>query len=79
MITYTQTGIKLVKLYAPSAILGTLSITSMLASNNILRKRNVALAAAYATIDKGYKEYRNRVVERFGEAVDQELHLCVKE
>lgn len=78
MITYTQTGIKLAKLYAPSVILGTLSITSMLASNNILRKRNVALAAAYATIDKGYKEYRSRVVERFGETVDQELRFGVK-
>ena len=63
MITYAHAGIDLAKLYAPAVILGTLSITSILASNNILRKRNVALAAAYATIDKGYKEYRTRVVE----------------
>ena len=72
-IIYIQTGVKLAKLYAPSVILGTLSITSILASNNILRKRNVALAAAYATVDKGFKEYRSRVVEKFGEEVDQQL------
>lgn len=77
-ITYAQTGMKLVKLYAPSVILGTLSITSMLASNNILRKRNTALAAAYATIDKSFKKYRERVVERFGETVDKELKYGVK-
>lgn len=45
-IVYTQTAGKLIKLYAPSVILGTLSITAILTSNNILRKRNVALAAA---------------------------------
>lgn len=77
-IVYAQTGLKLVKLYAPSVVLGALSITSILASNNILRKRNVALGAAYAAIDKSFKEYRNRVVERFGDQVDQELKYGIK-
>ena len=77
-VTYVQTGLKIAKLYAPSVVLGGLSISAMLVSNNILRKRNVALAAAYATVDKGFKEYRERVVERFGEAVDHELRYNVK-
>ena len=77
-LIYAQTGIKLVKLYAPSVILGALSIASILASNNILRKRNAALAAAYAVIDKGFKEYRGRVIDRFGEAVDKELKYGLK-
>lgn len=77
-IVYIQTGLKIAKLYAPAVILGSLSITSILASNNILRKRNVALATAYATVDKGFKEYRKRVVERFGEEVDQQLKYGVK-
>ena len=77
-IVYVQTGIKLAKLYAPAVALGALSIGSILASNNILRKRNVALAAAYATVDKGFKEYRNHVVERFGEEVDRELKHGIK-
>lgn len=77
-IVYVQTGIKYAKLYAPAVILGTLSITSILASNNILRKRNIALGAAYAAIDKSFKEYRGRVIERFGEQVDHELKYNLK-
>lgn len=78
VVIYAQTGMKLAKLYAPAIILGTLSITSILASNNILRKRNVALGAAYAAIDKSFKEYRGRVIERFGEQVDTELKYGIK-
>ena len=77
-IVYTQSAVKIVKLYAPSLILGGLSITSMLASNNILRKRNAALAAAYVTIDKSFKEYRSRVVERFGKEVENEIRHNIK-
>ena len=78
VVVYAQTGMKLAKLYAPAIILGTLSITSILASNNILRKRNVALGTAYAAIDKSFKEYRGRVIERFGEQVDTELKYGIK-
>lgn len=78
VVVYAQTGMKLAKLYGPAIILGTLSVTSILASNNILRKRNVALGAAYAAIDKSFKEYRGRVNERFGEQVDTELKYGIK-
>ena len=71
---YIQTGFEYVKLYAPSVIVGGLSITSILAGNNILRKRNVALAAAYATLDSSYKKYRGRVASRFGEDVEREIY-----
>lgn len=77
-IVYVQTGMKLVKLYAPSVILGAASLTAILASNNILKKRNAALAAAYAAVDKGFKEYRSRVIDRFGEEVDKELKYDIK-
>ena len=77
-IVYTQSALKVAKLYAPSIILGTLSITAILTSNNILRKRNVALAAAYTAVDKSFKEYRGRVVERFGKELDHELRYNVK-
>ena len=77
-IIYAQTGFKLVKLYAPSVILGVLSISSIITSNHILRQRNVALAAAYTAVDKGFKEYRSRVVERFGEEIDKELRYNIK-
>lgn len=77
-IAYVQTGVKVIKLYAGPVILGTLSLTAMLTSNNILRKRNVALMTAYTALDKGYKEYRNRVVERFGKEINRELLYNIK-
>ena len=77
-IVYTQTGVKLAKLYAPAVVLGALSITSIVASHRILNKRNAALAAAYTAIDKGFKEYRSRVVQRFGKELDRELRFDIK-
>lgn len=77
-IVYAQTGIKLAKLYAPAVILGALSITSIVAGHNILKKRNIALAAAYAVVDKGFKNYRKNVIDRFGEELDKELRYNIK-
>lgn len=77
-MTYVKTGLKLVKLYAPAVVLGSLSVTAILYSNGILRKRNMALAAAYATVDGSFKDYRNRVIDRFGEEVDKELRYNIK-
>ena len=78
VIVYTQTAMKFIKLYAPAVLLGIASIGCIIGSHNILKKRNVALAAAYTAVDKGFKEYRDRVVERFGDAVDKELRYGVK-
>ena len=77
-IIYAQTCLKYAKLYAPAVILGTLSLTAIVSSNNILRKRNVALAAAYTAVDKSFKEYRGRVMERFGKDIDRELRYNIK-
>lgn len=72
-IVYAQTGLKLVKLYGPALAVGTASIGCILASHNILHKRNLALAAAYTAVDTSFKNYRSRVVDRFGKALDREL------
>ena len=77
-INYTQTGMKIAKLYAPAVILGSASLGCLLASNDILRKRNAALSAAYMTVDKSFKEYRSRVAERFGEEVEKEIRYNIK-
>lgn len=77
-ITYVQTGVKVAKLYAPSVILCASSLGCLLASNNILRKRNAALSAAYMTVDKSFKEYRRRVAERFGDEVEKEIRYNIK-
>ena len=77
-VNYTQTAVKIAKLYAPAVILGSASLGCLLASNDILRKRNAALSAAYMTVDKSFKEYRSRVAERFGEEVEKEIRYNIK-
>lgn len=77
-IVYVQTGVKFAKLYGPSIALGVVSIASILAGHNILRKRNFALAAAYTAVDTSFKEYRSRVVDRFGKELDRELRYNIK-
>ena len=77
-IVYTQTAWKFVKLYGPSVLIGVASIGCMVGSNRILRKRNVALAAALTTVEKSFKDYRGRVIDRFGKDLDRELRFGIK-
>ena len=75
---YARTGIEFTKLYGPSVVVGGLSIASILASYRILNARNVAISAAYTLVDKGFKDYRSRVKDRFGDRVDYELRHNIK-
>lgn len=77
-IVYTQTAVKMAKLYAPAVALGAVSIAGILVGHNILHKRNLALAAAYTTVSNGMKQYRGRVIERLGEQMDKELLYNLK-
>ena len=77
-IVYAETGVKFVKLYGPAVAVSAVSIAAILGGHNILRKRNIALGAAYAAVDKSFKNYRGRVIERFGKELDQELKYGVK-
>ena len=77
-IIYAQTGLKLFKLYAPAISVMTTSIVSIIAGHRILSKRSAAIAAAYAAIDKGFKQYRKNVIEKFGEGIDQEMRFGIK-
>ena len=78
VIVYSQTVVKLVKTYGPAVAVGVASIACILGSHKILTKRNAALAAAYTTVDTAFKEYRGRVVERFGKELDKELRYNIK-
>ena len=77
-IIYAQTGVKLFKLYAPAIGVMTLSFVSIIAGHKVLKKRNIAIAAAYAAIDKGFKQYRKNVIKEFGEGVDQQMRFGLK-
>lgn len=77
-IVYTQTTLKMIKNYAlPAAVIGA-GITSILAGNKIMKQRYAALSAAYATLDSSFKGYRERVKERFGEQVENEIRYNLR-
>lgn len=72
-LIYFQTGVKVARLYGPAIIVGGISIAALTSSHNILTRRNAALTAAYTALDKGFREYRARVVEKYGEEEDRDL------
>ena len=79
IVVYSKTVGSLVKLYAPTVICGLVTIACLTKSHNILSDRNAGLAAAYAIVDKGFKEYRKRVEKEFGTEKDLEFLHGVEE
>lgn len=77
-VIYANAGLELLKLYVPAVIISGFSIGSIAASSMIYRQRNLALGAAYAALDQSYKEYRKRVVEKYGDHEDERFKYGLK-
>lgn len=77
--TKVSVAIKIAKLYAPAVAVGMISVAALTSSHVILTRRNTGLAAAYAIVDKGFKEYRARVVEDQGADKDEEYRFGIVE
>jgi hypothetical protein len=70
----TKSVISIGKLYAPTVIVGVISIGCLTGAHVVLNRRNVALTAAYAGLEKAYQGYRDRVREEYGEDTELALH-----
>lgn len=68
-----QTAVQIGRLYAPAIGLGIVSIGCLTGAHVTLTKRNTAVMAAYAALNKGYEEYRQRVRDEFG--AEKELQI----
>lgn len=75
---YTQTAVRVVKLYAFPAFLIAGGIGCMFGSHHIMAKRNAEAVAAYTAVAKAFAEYKDRVKERFGDDVQKEIEHGVK-
>lgn len=73
-LIYGKTALKVAREYAPSAVIMTFSIAGILGAHKILKARNIALAAAYTTLDAGFKSYRERVSEQYGEETENDIY-----
>lgn len=78
-ILKVRTAVEVCKLYGPALSVGLVSIGCLTGSHVILNRRNLAITAAYGVLDKGFREYRERVVEEFGLDKDLELKYGVEE
>lgn len=75
---YVKYGLDICKYYAApltSAVTGTLLILS---SHNDMKKRYLALGAAYTTLDQSFRQYRDRVKEKLGEEEEKRLHYGIE-
>lgn len=78
-INRIQTAWAITKLYAPAVGMGVISIGCLTGSHVVLSRRNAAITAAYAALDRGFREYRQRVVNEFGKEKDDEFRFGVVE
>jgi hypothetical protein len=69
----TRYALRIAKMYAPAVAVGIVSIAALTGSHVILTRRNVALTAAYAALDRGFRQYRQRVVDALGREKDEEF------
>ena len=71
---YSKLSWELTKLYGPAAITFLMSVASILSSHKVMKGRNLALAAAYTTLENGYRNYRSRVKDKIGEIAENEIY-----
>lgn len=70
------TSVKLLRLYAPTAVAGVITVTCLTASHRQLTNRNAQLAAAYVGLQRFLEGYRGRVREKVGEEEERGLYYA---
>lgn len=71
-------GADMSKLYGPALLLGFFSVACLTQSHRILTTRNAGLIAAYSALERGFDQYRGRVVDKYGADEDRELRYGVE-
>lgn len=59
--------------YIPAILVGASTIACIFGANILNKRQQAAMASAYALLDNSYKEYRKKVVDLYGEQVDEKI------
>lgn len=74
---YVRGANKIGRLYAPSVIVGSVSIAALTGSHVQLTRRNTALTATLAAVMKAFEDYRVRVQEEIGKEKELDIYQAV--
>lgn len=74
-VVYAYTVKDFVKLYAAPFATAVFSISCILISHNIMRKRYLGVVAAYSAVSSAFEAYRSRVKEELGEDMDRHFRF----
>lgn len=70
---YIRTCGKICKLYLPTLALSAITVGCVLTSHKIMKKRNLALLAAYKELHSAYSTYRQKIADKYGKEADTEV------
>lgn len=65
------------KCYIPAAVTGVSSIACIISASSVNTRRNAALATAYTLSETALREYKDKVIETFGEKKEQVVRDAV--
>lgn len=61
------------QVYIPAILVGASTIACIFGANMLNKRQQAALMSAYALLDNSYKEYKNKVIEAYGEETDKHI------
>jgi len=76
---YGRYAVELGKAYAPAIAVTGISVAALSGSHVMMTKRNTALTAAYATLQKAYDNYRERVRVEVGAEKELDIYHAAEE
>lgn len=59
--------------YIPSFVIGTTTVACIFGANVLNKRQQAAITSAYALLDSTYKDYKNKVVELYGQEGDEKV------
>lgn len=71
---YGEMARRAIILYGPGVLMGVSAVTLIWASHNVQKNRNRAMLSALTLFERGFAEYRKRVVGELGEEADERFY-----